>query len=83
MDLLYNFEVIYCDNFANFNYFIELLLILIFQICFADESNWYCLLRVGGGRGLTHALDRICEEACQAAVDGYTLVVLSDRFGWT
>ncbi|XP_018496829.1 glutamate synthase 1 [NADH], chloroplastic [Galendromus occidentalis] len=32
-----------------------------------------------GPDGLVRAIDRICNEACQAAKDGYTLVVLSDK----
>lgn len=32
-----------------------------------------------GPDGLLRALDRICTEACQAAKDGYTLIVLSDK----
>ncbi|KAJ4436798.1 hypothetical protein ANN_16930 [Periplaneta americana] len=32
-----------------------------------------------GPKGLSKALDRICEEACQAAHDNYQLLVLSDR----
>ncbi|TMS36388.1 hypothetical protein L596_003563 [Steinernema carpocapsae] len=31
------------------------------------------------GRGLLPALDRICSEACAAALDGYQIIVLSDR----
>lgn len=30
-------------------------------------------------RGLLPALDRICSEACSAALDGYQIIVLSDR----
>lgn len=30
-------------------------------------------------RGLLPALDRVCAEACSAALDGYQLIVLSDR----
>lgn len=35
--------------------------------------------RQEGKPGLLNALDRICSEACDAAKNGYTLVVLSDR----
>ncbi|KAI1717309.1 conserved region in glutamate synthase domain-containing protein [Ditylenchus destructor] len=30
-------------------------------------------------RGLVPALDRICSEACSAALDGYQIIILSDR----
>ncbi|VDK34790.1 unnamed protein product [Gongylonema pulchrum] len=30
-------------------------------------------------KGLVPALDRICSEACAAALDGYQVIVLSDR----
>lgn len=30
-------------------------------------------------KGLLPALDRICSEACAAALDGYQMIVLSDR----
>lgn len=30
-------------------------------------------------RGLVPALDRICSEACSAALDGYPIIILSDR----
>lgn len=32
-----------------------------------------------GPKGLSKALDRICEEACRAAHDKYQFLVLSDR----
>ena len=32
-----------------------------------------------GAAGLNEALDRICQEASQAIIDGYSLIVLSDR----
>ncbi|KAJ9598085.1 hypothetical protein L9F63_026811, partial [Diploptera punctata] len=32
-----------------------------------------------GPKGLSKTLDRICEEACKAAQDGYQFIVLSDR----
>lgn len=32
-----------------------------------------------GQRGLVPALDRICSEACSAALDGYQILILSDR----
>jgi hypothetical protein len=32
-----------------------------------------------GPKGLSKALDRICEEACKAAQDSYQFLVLSDR----
>lgn len=32
-----------------------------------------------GNRGLLPALDRICSEACAAALDGFQLLILSDR----
>ncbi|CAM1292011.1 Uncharacterised protein g298 [Pycnogonum litorale] len=32
-----------------------------------------------GKAGLVEALDRICNEACKAAVDGYQLIILSDK----
>jgi hypothetical protein len=32
-----------------------------------------------GPKGLSKALDRICEEACLAARDNYQFLVLSDR----
>jgi glutamate synthase (NADPH/NADH) len=34
---------------------------------------------IDGKSGLLKALDRICVEACDAAKQGYTIVVLSDR----
>jgi glutamate synthase (NADPH/NADH) len=39
-----------------------------------------CVFSVDDGKdGLFNAIDRICEEACQAAKSGFTLLVLSDR----
>lgn len=32
-----------------------------------------------GARGLLPALDKICSEACAAALDGYQIIILSDR----
>ena len=32
-----------------------------------------------GHRGLQPALDKVCAEACAAALDGYQLIVLTDR----
>lgn len=32
-----------------------------------------------GTRGLLPALDRICSEACTAALDGFQIIILSDR----
>uniref|UniRef100_A0A915NBS4 RING-type domain-containing protein n=1 Tax=Meloidogyne javanica TaxID=6303 RepID=A0A915NBS4_MELJA len=32
-----------------------------------------------GQRGLVPALDKICSEACSAALDGYQILILSDR----
>jgi putative hemolysin len=32
-----------------------------------------------GPKGLSKALDRICEEACRAAQESYQFLVLSDR----
>lgn len=32
-----------------------------------------------GARGLLPALDKICSEACAAALDGFQIIILSDR----
>jgi hypothetical protein len=32
-----------------------------------------------GPKGLSKALDRICEQACRAAQESYQFIVLSDR----
>jgi len=32
-----------------------------------------------GPKGLSKALDRVCEEACRAAQQSYQFIILSDR----
>ena len=50
-----------------------------------DERNWstktidITFPRAEGAEGMIQALDRICQEACNAIQEGFTLILLSDR----